>query len=76
MVLLHLVLDIVDTVSIVCRMCVTPEAVKQRDMLVWETFRTAGVPICMLLSGGYSRQSAAVVSSSLEAILKWEAALK
>lgn len=48
------------------------EAVRRRDMLVWQTFREAGVPVTMLLSGGYSKQSASVISDSLGDILQWE----
>lgn len=55
------------------RMCVSSEAVQQRDMMVWKRFRERRVPVCMLLSGGYARESAAVISSSLAAILKSEA---
>jgi acetoin utilization deacetylase AcuC-like enzyme len=53
-------------------MCVSAEAVQQRDMMVWKRFRERGVPVCMLLSGGYARQSAAVISASLSAILQRE----
>lgn len=54
-------------------MCVSGDAVQQRDMMVWKRFRERQVPICMLLSGGYAKQSAAVISASLAAILKREA---
>ena len=56
-----------------CRMCVSAEAVQQRDMMVWARFRERQVPVCMLLSGGYAQQSAAVIAASLAGILKWEA---
>lgn len=55
-----------------CRMCVSAAAVRERDMLVWQKFRHAGVPVTMLLSGGYSKQSASVISDSLADILQWE----
>ena len=36
-----------------------------RDQQVWQYAADRGVPICMLLSGGYARQSAAVIAQSL-----------
>lgn len=54
------------------RMCVSAEAVVERDSLVWTACRSRGIPVCMLLSGGYARNSAAVVSQSLERILLQE----
>ena len=36
-----------------------------RDQRVFQYAADAGVPICMLLSGGYASQSAAVISASI-----------
>lgn len=68
-----LIKELAATEPMLCRMCVSPEAVQQRDMMVWQHFREKKVPVCMLLSGGYAKQSAAVISESLAAILKREA---
>jgi acetoin utilization deacetylase AcuC-like enzyme len=54
------------------QMQVSSEAVIKRDMVVWKRFRGRGVPVCMLLSGGYAKQCAAVIAESLAAILKFE----
>eukprot|EP00892_Ulva_mutabilis_P007087 jgi/Ulvmu1/4750/UM020_0034.1 len=54
------------------RVCVSAEAVRQRDMLVWQKFRQLRVPITMLMSGGYTKQSAGVISDSLADIIQLE----
>lgn len=41
-------------------------------MTVWQTFRIARVPVMMLMSGGYTRQSAGVIADSLADILHFE----
>lgn len=55
-----------------CRMQVSAEAVAERDLHVFQRCRTAGVPVCMLLSGGYAAASAAAVTASVAAILERE----
>lgn len=49
---------------------ISEEAVIERDMLVMSTFVEKGIPIVMVLSGGYSEKSAKVISTSLENIYK------
>jgi histone deacetylase 11 len=44
---------------------VSATGIQQRDEMVWQFAADQGVPIVMLLSGGYARNSAAVISSSL-----------
>ena len=52
-------------VRCVGRCCVSAEGVAKRDEMVFEAARSAGVPICMALSGGYARNSADVISKCL-----------
>ncbi|KAG2455039.1 hypothetical protein HYH02_000864 [Chlamydomonas schloesseri] len=48
------------------RLAVSPAGVVERDELVWRWSRdVAQAPIAMLLSGGYAKDSAAVISTSL-----------
>ncbi|KAH8383226.1 hypothetical protein KR009_007486 [Drosophila setifemur] len=46
-------------------LAITPEGVVERDRLVFSTFRALGIPIVMLLSGGYLKESAAVIADSI-----------
>jgi histone deacetylase 11 len=49
---------------------VSAQGVAQRDEMVFEAARRAGVPICMALSGGYARDSAAVISTCLKHVIE------
>ena len=51
------------------RLEVSAQGVAQRDEMVFEAARRAGVPICMALSGGYARDSASVISSCLKHVI-------
>ncbi|ALC47955.1 HdacX, partial [Drosophila busckii] len=43
----------------------TPEGVLERDCLVFSTFRSLGIPVVMLLSGGYMKSSSRVIADSI-----------
>lgn len=45
---------------------VSPEALAHRDQMVFKLALSLGVPICMLLSGGYSKKAASVVADSIQ----------
>lgn len=51
-------------------MRVSEEGVIERDAMVFEFAMEMGVPICMVLSGGYTRRSAAVIAASLANLLR------
>ena len=65
--------DLVKIPEIQCRLQVSDDAMLERDQLVFSRCREAGVPVCMLLSGGYARHSASAVASSLANLLSSEA---
>jgi len=44
---------------------ITPEGVKERDEMVFKAARIRNIPIVMLLSGGYQRSNAEVISNSI-----------
>ncbi|XP_030375937.1 histone deacetylase 11 [Scaptodrosophila lebanonensis] len=44
---------------------ITAEGVIERDYMVFQTFRSRGIPIVMLLSGGYLKSSARVIAGSI-----------
>ena len=44
---------------------VAAEDVVARDQRVWQHAADAGTPLCMVLSGGYARQSASVIAQSI-----------
>ncbi|XP_005185173.2 histone deacetylase 11 [Musca domestica] len=44
---------------------ITPEGIIERDQYVFGTFRAHGIPIVMLLSGGYLKASAKVIADSI-----------
>lgn len=46
-------------------LAITPEGVVERDRLVFSTFRTLRIPVVMLLSGGYLKESAGVIADSI-----------
>ncbi|XP_022220747.1 histone deacetylase 11 [Drosophila obscura] len=46
-------------------MDITAEGVIERDRLVFSTFRGLGIPVVMLLSGGYTKASARVITDSI-----------
>lgn len=53
-------------------MNVSAAAMMERDSAVFEKCRARRVPVCMLLSGGYSAESASAVGQSLAGLLKQE----
>lgn len=44
---------------------ITEEGVVERDRLVFSTFRALGIPVVMLLSGGYMKSSKRVIANSI-----------
>jgi histone deacetylase 11 len=52
------------------RLSVSEAGIIQRDELVFREALDRHVPVMMLLSGGYSRQSAGIIGRSIENILK------
>ncbi|XP_017122734.1 histone deacetylase 11 [Drosophila elegans] len=46
-------------------LAISPEGVIERDRLVFSTFRALGIPVVMLLSGGYLKASAGVIADSI-----------
>lgn len=48
---------------------VSPEEMCQRDLFVVSQARQSGIPLAMVLAGGYSKESASAHAKSLEAIL-------
>jgi histone deacetylase 11 len=52
------------------RLSVSEAGIIQRDQLVFREALDRHVPVMMLLSGGYSRQSAGIIGRSIENILK------
>ncbi|BFF93021.1 histone deacetylase 11 [Drosophila madeirensis] len=44
---------------------ISAEGVMERDRLVFSTFRALGIPVVMLLSGGYTKASARVIADSI-----------
>jgi histone deacetylase 11 len=53
-----------------CRCNVSADAVAKRDEMVFQAAKSAGVPICMALSGGYARNSAQVISKCIEHVIR------
>lgn len=51
------------------RMNVSAQGVASRDAAVFEAAQGAGVPLCMLLSGGYSKGNFAVIAKSIENLM-------
>ncbi len=51
------------------RMSITQEGIIQRDALVFTVARDAHIPITMVLSGGYTKESSSIISLSIENIL-------
>ena len=51
-------------------MAVSFDGMVARDEYVWGIAERYGIPIVMLLSGGYSSKSASIISQSIERILK------
>eukprot|EP00803_Ostreobium_quekettii_P010121 evm.model.scf_379.8 EVM.evm.TU.scf_379.8 scf_379:54580-57443(+) len=49
---------------------VSEQGVVKRDEMVFEFAARMGVPICMALSGGYSKKSASVITASLSSVLR------
>jgi hypothetical protein len=58
------------TVLPVCRMNVPADTMAERDILVFRMCRARSIPVCMLLSGGYSRHGTAAIARSLTSIIK------
>ncbi|MFQ6033592.1 MAG: histone deacetylase, partial [Candidatus Bipolaricaulia bacterium] len=47
------------------RLALTPEGLKERDRLVFEACREAGVPVVITLGGGYARPVSRTVEAHL-----------
>lgn len=43
----------------------SPEGIQERDLFVFRTCRERGIPVLMLLSGGYQKNNAAVIADSI-----------
>jgi histone deacetylase 11 len=52
------------------QMSVSENGIVQRDAFVHTQARDRGIPIAMVLSGGYTKQSAGIIGKSIEHILK------
>ena len=52
------------------RMNISAQGIASRDAAVFEAARATGVPVCMLLSGGYAKRNYAVIAASLENLAK------
>lgn len=48
------------------QLAVSPAGVVRRDERVWQWALDRGVPVVQLLSGGYARNSAQVISDSID----------
>jgi histone deacetylase 11 len=53
-------------------LCLTAEAILQRDLFVVQELRKRGIATMMLLSGGYTRFSHKMVADSVIHLLDWE----
>lgn len=49
---------------------VTAQGIMKRDMAVFQWAQTRNIPICMVLSGGYTQRSADIIGASIENIVK------
>jgi histone deacetylase 11 len=57
------------------RLKLTANGVFERDKMVLDSLAVAGIPCAMVLSGGYSKESYALVARTVEYIIgKWDAA--
>lgn len=52
------------------RMSVSKNGIIERDSFVFSSARDKNIPILMVLSGGYSKQSSNIISESIEKIVK------
>lgn len=52
------------------RMSISAEGILARDLFVYKTLREQQIPVVLLPSGGYTKQSASVFATSVEAILR------
>lgn len=51
------------------KMSLTKEGLVMRDELVFEFAKNRGIPVCMVTSGGYSKDSAEIIASSLKNLI-------
>ena len=51
-------------------MDISKEGIKQRDELVFTQALSRQIPIAMVLSGGYTKESAGIISRSIEHLVK------
>ena len=51
-------------------MNISENGIKQRDEIVFEQALSRDIPIVMVLSGGYTKESAGIISKSIENLLK------
>lgn len=49
-------------------MNVTKEAIIERDLFVFSLAKKENIPLCMVLSGGYSKESAGIIADSIKNI--------
>ena len=47
----------------------SPAGVLERDLFVWRQCRQRGMPVVMLTAGGYTRQSAELIATTVEHLL-------
>lgn len=47
-------------------MSISEEAIVERDQLIFLKMRSRGIPVCMLLGGGFSKKAHRVISRSIE----------
>lgn len=48
------------------QMLLSPSGIEQRDLLVFQIAKEYDLPICMLLSGGYQKSNAEIISQSVK----------
>ncbi len=51
-------------------MNISEHGIKQRDEIVFSHALSRDIPIVMVLSGGYSKESAGIISKSIENLIK------
>lgn len=52
------------------RMNISADGIKERDLFVFQQAERSQIPVVMLLSGGYTKQSASIIADSIEQIIK------
>ncbi len=49
---------------------ISKEGIIQRDQIVFETAKELGVPVAMVLSGGYTKESSKIIAESILNLLE------